>query len=72
MPNETTQPMIYIAAGEKREGLPECGDAKPCGKPGCPAPRFEMGFGLAGGGYGPYEFCDVCDEIVSKTEVHDG
>jgi len=70
--DKTTRPMIHIDLAEKREGLPECGDAETCGKPGCPAPRFEMGFGLAGGGYGVYEFCDVCGEVVSKTDVRDG
>jgi hypothetical protein len=27
---------------------------------------LEMGFGLAGGGYGPYLFCETCQEIVEK------
>jgi len=63
--------MIHIDAAEKRPDLPDTGEAKSCGRVDCPAPRFEMGFGLAGGGYGVYEYCEVCGEIVSKTEVHD-
>lgn len=48
--------------------LPEVGAALPCGHTDCPAPRFELGFGLAGGGYGVYEFCALCGRVVSKTE----
>jgi hypothetical protein len=57
---------------KKREGLPEVGEATACGEAGCPAPHFEQGFGLAGGGYGPYEYCGVCGKLVSKTEARDG
>ena len=64
-------PSFHIDAAQKRDGLPGMGAAKPCGKAGCPAPDFETGFGLAGGGYGVYEYCDVCGEIVSKTEIND-
>lgn len=28
----------------------------------------EAGFGLAGGGYGPYMYCGACGEILSKTQ----
>jgi hypothetical protein len=28
----------------------------------------EMGFGLAGGGYGPYSYCPVCSRIIHKTQ----
>lgn len=27
-----------------------------------------MGFGLMGGGYGPYSFCRVCGKIIHKTQ----
>ena len=27
------------------------------------------GFGLAGGGYGVYEFCESCQVVVSKVQV---
>lgn len=43
--------------------------------PRCPdhpkAPQ-EMGFGLAGGGYGPYSYCSICCRILSKTQEYDG
>lgn len=67
----TNKSSIHIDASEKREGLPDVGNAIACQRSNCPAPKFEMGFGLAGGGFGPYEFCDVCGEIVSKTEMRD-
>lgn len=30
----------------------------------------EMGFGLAGGGYGPYSYCPECGGIIHKTQEH--
>lgn len=67
----TDEPFVHIHFSEKEEGLPEVGGAKKCSLPNCPAPQFETGFGLAGGGYGPYEFCDTCGLIVSKTTIRD-
>ncbi len=48
------------------ETLPPVGLAKPCDRRDCP-PEFEKGYGLAGGGIGVYEYCEVCERIVSKT-----
>ena len=31
-----------------------------------------MGFGLAGGGYGPYRYCLTCEEIIEKWQDDDG
>lgn len=31
----------------------------------------EMGFGLAGGGYGAYSWCPICGVILHKTQEHD-
>ena len=28
----------------------------------------EVGFGLAGGGYGAYTYCPKCGDILSKTQ----
>lgn len=41
----------------------------PCPKCGS---KLEMGFGLAGGGYGPYEYCtnDKCNHFT-KWQEHD-
>jgi len=56
----------------KSEGLPEYGKAQGCDRKDCPAPDFDAGFGLGGGGYGPYEYCQTCEHIVSKTCLKDG
>lgn len=69
--SQTPEPQFHIDASEKREDLPDVGFPKPCYRLDCPAPDFETGFGLAGGGYGVYEYCDVCGDIVSKTEVRE-
>ena len=42
-----------------------------CGREDCPAPEFELGYGLAGGGIGAYEWCPVCERVVSKTDDRD-
>lgn len=39
--------------------------------PKCSTP-VEMGFGLAGGGYGAYQFCPKCEEVVQKWQEDDG
>lgn len=38
--------------------------------PAHPDVQPEMGFGLAGGGYGPYSYCPVCSHIIHKTQEH--
>jgi len=40
--------------------------------PQCEKGRIETGFGLAGGGYGPYQYCDTCDFFVKFQEHDDG
>jgi len=42
---------------------------EPCPKCGS---GTEMGFGLAGGGYGPYRYCLTCEEIIEKWQDDDG
>jgi hypothetical protein len=59
--------VIHISPAHKREDLPELNDDA-C--PKCKGPT-EMGFGLAGGGYGAYTYCEACNEVVSKTEESD-
>lgn len=34
--------------------------------PHCGGPT-EVGFGLAGGGYGPYTYCEKCSAVTSKS-----
>lgn len=36
--------------------------------PDHPKEEPEMGFGLAGGGYGPYSYCPVCHRILDKDQ----
>jgi hypothetical protein len=67
--SENDKISIHIDAAAKRADLPDCGGASKCERSDCPAPHFETGFGLAGGGFGVYEFCPVCGSVVSKTEV---
>lgn len=39
----------------------------------CPTCSSELtdGFGLAGGGYGPYGFCEKCQRIIYKINLPD-
>lgn len=69
-PTIPERPTIYIDALEKRSDLPDCGETDgrcpKCGE------RLQVGFGLAGGGHGVYEYCesDACDAgVVTKTET---
>lgn len=36
--------------------------------PKCLGTDLEMGFGLAGGGYGPYSYCPRCEIVVNKSQ----
>lgn len=36
--------------------------------PHCNGPLID-GFGLAGGGYGVYQYCEPCGRVVSKCSV---
>lgn len=36
--------------------------------PKCLSTNLEMGFGLAGGGYGPYSYCTTCGIVVNKSQ----
>lgn len=60
---------VHIDALTKRADLPDCGETE--GK--CPTcgNYLQTGFGLAGGGYGVYEYCDNddCQKVVTKTET---
>lgn len=62
---------IHIDAAKKRSDLPDVGGTD--GK--CPTcgGELEIGFGLAGGGYGVYEYCDneTCAKVVTKTDEDD-
>lgn len=36
--------------------------------PKCLGTNLEMGYGLAGGGYGPYSYCTSCGTVVNKSQ----
>lgn len=52
MPKRSIQDHKEFSEGEK---CPHCGGPT------------EVGFGLAGGGYGPYTFCKKCEVVTSKS-----
>lgn len=62
-----TTNFAHLDMAEKNEDLPDVGAAKRC----CDNPKREMGYGMAGGGMGVYEYCDNCGKVVSKTEDQD-
>jgi len=44
--------------------LPRC--------PEHPEEASHAGFGYAGGGYGPYRICNICDKVFGKRSAKDG
>lgn len=40
--------------------------------PNCKSKDYEMGYGLAGGGFGPYKVCNECGEIYDKKDEASG
>lgn len=67
--SEDPKPFVHMDMKNKRHDLPDLGATDGmCPKCGC---RLETGFGLAGGGYGVYEYCasDGCNSVVTKTET---
>lgn len=61
MADETT---VHLDFAKQDSEIPERG---PDECPKC-AVRYEVGFGLAGGGYGPYTYCPQCGDLLSKTQ----
>jgi uncharacterized protein (UPF0212 family) len=57
---------IHIDGSDKRKDIPDI-----TGQTHCPACNSELqsGFGLAGGGYGVYMYCEKCERVVEKTFV---
>lgn len=56
--------VFHLDAANKRKELPEFQDRLDCPHCGC---ETHTGFGLAGGGFGVYNYCDICEEVVAKT-----
>lgn len=53
--------------------IPE--EPKICAKENCPGKNpdhtengWNFGYGMAGGGMGPYVYCDVCEKVIAKTQ----
>ena len=55
---------IYVEAANQRPDIPaEFFDACPkCGG------ELEVGYGLAGGGMGSYQYCPTCQRVVGKIQ----
>lgn len=60
---------VLIDSDKKRKELPDFDQSIRC--PAHPTELPESGFGLAGGGFGPYTVCGICARILSKTELPD-
>lgn len=45
--------------------------SSPMSRPDCAHSNTDIGFGLAGGGYGAYEFCSDCGHIIEKWQETD-
>lgn len=65
--NDTTQVQIHIDESKIRKGIPSHDPRIRCKK----HPKYppEDGFGLAGGGYGVYTYCQICGDVLSKSEI---
>lgn len=62
--NPDTKYFAHIDASEIREDLRD----GPAVCPDHPNVEPEVGFGLAGGGYGPYTYCGQCGKLLSKQQ----
>lgn len=60
----TDKLVVHVDPIDKREGMPEVDQGGRC--PHCGGPTVD-GFGLAGGGFGVYTYCEACERVVSKT-----
>lgn len=56
---------VHIDSSEQDKDIPE---VQPTVCPKCTGSNFDMGFGLAGGGFGPYTYCVDCGAVVHKTQ----
>lgn len=59
----------HIDYADQDPRIPPIKEAKGCERPFCPdVEGFEMGYGLAGGGMGPYLYCEACGLIRGKDQ----
>ncbi len=69
----------FVAYHDEEPWCADCGMSPssllPANEPGgCPAhphATHEHGFGLAGGGYGPYSICNECGSVFDKIDLPD-
>lgn len=55
---------IHIDLAEQDPDLP-----RQCTRTDCPGERgWEVGYGMAGGGMGVYSYCNLCEQVVDKTQ----
>lgn len=59
---------IHVSHNRVRKDLIGYDENGCCGK--CHG-KLKHGFGMAGGGFGVYDYCPKCEEVVHKTEVHE-
>lgn len=59
---------VHVSSSKVRKDLIGYDDQDRCAR--CHG-ELESGFGMAGGGFGVYDYCPVCEEVVSKTVVED-
>lgn len=64
--SDDAAPMLVVCGANPEVPYPTkfSVDGKTC--PRCGAEDVSSGFGLAGGGYGPYESCDSCDWFAKR------
>lgn len=60
---------ILIDLAEVENGLPEFNQNIECAVH--PSAQIVEGFGLAGGGFGPYTMCERCCRILTKSVEKD-
>jgi len=65
MTKNPTEQTVLIDSSEVAAHIPDYDDNIRC--PDHPTAKVVSSFGLAGGGYGPYTYCDICCRILSKT-----
>ncbi len=58
---------VHIDLAHKRSDLPDIAEQEGDTCPKCGG-ELDMGYGMAGGGMGVYEYCTECGAIASKTE----
>ncbi len=61
-PKEHATPRVDPKAALRKKLACE-GKCPDCGSP------LEAGFGMAGGGYGPYSYCPKCETVLNKVQV---